>query len=124
KMKRALVERFGGNIIVENRTYWAFPELNHLTLASQEEFAVLIKNERSAHYLYEVVQALSQLDEDFLRTAPYDEAEAALLAIKGIGPWSAAFILLRGLGRMERLPLDIKPLQDAYKKLYRPEVTM
>lgn len=124
KMKSALMERYGGSITVEGRTYWAFPELACLVNVSEESFATLIKNERSAHYLYEVVQGLARLDEDFLRTAPYDKANAALLAIKGIGPWSAAFILLRGLGRMERLPIDMKPLQDAYKKLYRPGITM
>jgi DNA-3-methyladenine glycosylase II len=124
KMKRALVERYGGCITVEGHTYWAFPELEHLLTVSEEEFATLISNTRSAHYLYGVVQALSRLDEEFLRTTPYDEAEAALRSIKGIGPWSAGFILLRGLGRMERLQTDMQPFQDAFKKLYRSGLTM
>jgi len=123
-MKRALVERYGGSIIVEGRTYWAFPELERLLSVSEEEIVVLIKNERSTHYLHSVIQALSQLDEEFLCTAPYDEAAAALRSIKGIGPWSAAFILLRGLGRMERLLSDMQPFQDALKKLYRSGITM
>lgn len=124
KMKRALVERYGANIIVEGHMYWAFPELERLLDVSKEEFAALIKNERSAHYLYSVVQALSRISEEFLRTASYDEAEAVLRSIKGIGPWSAGFILLRGLGRMERLRTDMQPFQDALKQLYRPGVTM
>ncbi len=52
------------------------------------------------------------------------KAAAALRSIKGIGPWSAAFILLRGLGRMERLLSDMQPFQDALKKLYRSGITM
>ncbi|GHO97809.1 DNA-3-methyladenine glycosylase 2 family protein [Reticulibacter mediterranei] len=124
KMKYALLERYGGSITVEGHTYRAFPAFEQLGEASEAEFADTIKNARSAHYLYEVVQALSRLDEHFLRTAPYDEAEATLRAIKGIGPWSANFILLRGLGRMERLAADMKPLQDARKRIYQPEVTL
>ncbi len=38
------------------------------------------------------------------REAPYEEARDALLAVHGIGPFSAAAILLRGLGRMDELP--------------------
>jgi DNA-3-methyladenine glycosylase II len=121
KMKLALLERYGSNITIEGHTYWAFPAFEQLVEVSEAEFADTIKNARSAHYLYEVVQTLSRLDERFLRTAPYEEAEAALRAIKGIGPWSTNFILLRGLGRMERLAADMKSLQDAHKKIYRPE---
>jgi DNA-3-methyladenine glycosylase II len=124
KMKHALLERYGRSITIEGHIYWAFPAFDQLVKVSEAEFADTIKNTRSAHYLYEVVQALSQLDEHFLRTAPYEEAEAALRAIKGIGPWSANFILLRGLGRMERLAADMQPLQDARKKIYQPEVTL
>jgi DNA-3-methyladenine glycosylase II len=124
KMKRALVERYGSSITIEGQTYWAFPEFERLLSVREEEFAALIKNERSAQYLYNVVQDLSQIDEDFLCNAPYDEVEAALRSIKGIGRWSAAFILFRGLGRMERILGDMQPFQDALKKLYRPGVTV
>lgn len=36
------------------------------------------------------------------------EAAAALCAVRGIGPWSAAVVLLRGMGR-----LDVFPLRDS-----------
>ncbi len=40
----------------------------------------------------------------FLSTARYTVAKEALLALPGIGPFSAAAILLRGLGRVDELP--------------------
>ena len=43
-----------------------------------------------------VHEAFSVADEPWLRSAPYDQAAAWLRAIDGIGPWSAAFVLLRG----------------------------
>jgi DNA-3-methyladenine glycosylase II len=39
---------------------------------------------------------------------PSPRAAAVLCAIKGIGPWTAAVILLRGLGR-----LDVFPMHDS-----------
>lgn len=124
KMKRALVEHYGCSTEVDGSTYWAFPERDRLASVSTSELAALIKDERRATYLKDLISALGHLDEQFLRTAPYDEAESALRRIKGIGEWSAAFILLRGLGRMERMLLDLKPFLEALPKVYGSQETM
>lgn len=52
----------------------------------------------------------------FLRHFPSCDA---LLAIPGIGPFSAAAILLRGLGRMDELP-PIRQIEDDARWLYGP----
>jgi DNA-3-methyladenine glycosylase II len=48
------------------------------------------------------------LDESSLEKLPSTEASAQLCKIKGIGPWTATLILLRGLGR-----LDVFPMHDS-----------
>jgi DNA-3-methyladenine glycosylase II len=65
-----------------------------------------------------VSRAFDGVDEAWLRTAPYNEVQNWLLSIKGIGAWSASFILLRSLGRMERLPVDEKWLIQAARRRY------
>ena len=50
----------------------------------------------------------AKVDEQWLRVAPYDEVHEWLTDIKGIGDWSANFIMIRGLGRMEELS-NIEP---------------
>ena len=40
-----------------------------------------------------------------VRGAKYASVEAWLRGIDGIGPWSSGFILLRGIGRGEALPV-------------------
>ncbi len=124
KMKRALTEAYGCSVDADGKTFWAFPEREQLTNVSVDELAHLINNERRATYLHNVIQGLEDFGEQFLRTAPYDEAEAALRSIKGIGAWSAAFILMRGLGRMERMLLDLKPFLEALPEVYGPDATM
>jgi DNA-3-methyladenine glycosylase II len=44
------------------------------------------------------------LDETQLERLPSPDAAALLRSIKGIGPWTAAVILLRGLGRLDVFP--------------------
>ena len=46
--------------------------------------------------------------EELLAGLSSEEAAAKLVAIPGIGPWSAAVVLLRGMGR-----LDVFPLKDS-----------
>jgi DNA-3-methyladenine glycosylase II len=48
------------------------------------------------------------LDERMLEERSSVEAAALLTSIKGIGPWTATVILLRGLGR-----LDVFPMKDS-----------
>ncbi len=56
---------------------------------------------RSAEALLSGTLAESRLEEQ-----PSAEAAASLQRIKGIGPWTAAVILLRGLGRLDVFPLN------------------
>jgi 3-methyladenine DNA glycosylase/8-oxoguanine DNA glycosylase len=55
------------------------------------------------------------VDWDWLRTAPAAEAEAALDALPGIGPWTASYVRMRTLGDRDAFPASdlgvIKALQ-------------
>jgi DNA-3-methyladenine glycosylase II len=47
-----------------------------------------------------------ELDESRLDTLPTTELVSALATFKGIGPWTAAVIALRGFGRLDVFPLN------------------
>jgi DNA-3-methyladenine glycosylase II len=102
-MKGALTERLGVGITVDGATHRAFPEPARLAAVAPDELAHAIGNGRKAGFLHAAATAFSTVDESFLRTAAYDDVEGWLRRIPGIGAWSAAFVLLRGLGRMERV---------------------
>lgn len=118
KMKQALMTRYGGSLTVDDATYWAFPEATHLAQADEADLAVLLHHARRAEYIGTAARAFAAVDETFLRSGPYDEVRAWLRSIKGIGDWSADFILLRGLGRMDSLPLTEKRLLAVVAKVY------
>jgi DNA-3-methyladenine glycosylase II len=46
------------------------------------------------------------IDEEQLERLPSPDAAALLRSIKGIGPWTAVVILLRGLGRLDVFPAN------------------
>lgn len=118
KMKEALTERFGGALEVEGVVYRAFPEAFQLALVDSDEINAVVGNLWKSQGLSTVARAFDGVDEHWLRTAPYEEVEKWLLGIKGIGAWSASFILLRGLGRMERTPVGEKWSIQAARRWY------
>jgi AraC family transcriptional regulator, regulatory protein of adaptative response / DNA-3-methyladenine glycosylase II len=51
-----------------------------------------------------VAVATGDVDLEALRLSPGDEAQAALDALPGIGPWTASYIRMRGLGDRDAFP--------------------
>lgn len=65
-------------------------------------------SDRKTDYLLGIAHAIvtGDLDADELRASTRDDAAAQLLAVRGIGRWSAEYVLLRGLGRLDVYPGD------------------
>lgn len=118
KMKQELVRRYGCRIEGFGQTFHVFPHAQRLQAVSVDEFHDILKNEQKARFLYHVVQAFSSVDESFFRYGNDEEVKAWLMSIKGIGEWSASFILLRGLGRMQEVPLSEKMFGKAVRHIY------
>ena len=124
-LKQALKAAYGSCMEINGVVHAAFPEPAQVISASPEDLTLIIKNERKVEYLMAVTRAFYQVDEQFLRSGPYQEVEDWLLNIKGIGDWSAHFILVRGLGRMERIGLtpnsvNEKAMVEAASRVYSP----
>lgn len=117
KMRAVLVKKYGTSIEVEGTTHWAFPEPTRLAVANPADLGAIADNERKGEYMQALARAFDSVDEDFMLTAPYEEVAGWLRGIKGIGEWSAAFILLRGLGRPQRVPIERRTV-EAVSKVY------
>jgi DNA-3-methyladenine glycosylase II len=122
RMKRAITERFGGSLDLDGKTYWAFPDYTKLKEAKPRELLEVTRNQRAMQRLTSLLTAFDELDEEYLRTAPYDKAAARLQKVKGIGEWSSQFILFRGLGRMGKLQtINVRPLSKEIEAVYGPK---
>lgn len=118
RTKDALVARYGVQIAIDDMTYSAFPEPQRLAAVAPAELQDILRNERKTDYLAAVIRFFAESDERWLRTGPYDEVAASIRAIRGIGEWSASFILIRGLGRVERVPAGDAELANAAARVY------
>ncbi|MEU7003539.1 hypothetical protein [Nonomuraea sp. NPDC046570] len=119
KAKQSIVAEFGNSLELDGVTYHAFPDLEQLLSLPADRLAALVRNARQAQRLHAALRGWAEVDETFLRTAPHPEVRAFLLGLPGIGAWSASFILVRGLGRMEETLVD-KELRRSASRIYGP----
>lgn len=113
RTKQAITERFGTSLEMNGQKHAAFPEPYRLASANQRHLLAIVRNERRTQFLSGVAKAFTETDERFLRTAKYDQVEKWLSQIPGIGEWSSKLILLRGLGRMEKIAVEKRLLKAA-----------
>lgn len=103
---RRFVERFGTRLDTADGPAWAFPEPTAVAAASADRFAGIGFSRTKTESLRNVAALVAQGDlaQDEIERLPTEAALRRLDALPGIGPWSAAVILLRGFRRMEVFP--------------------
>jgi len=123
-MYRSLVRNFGHSAVVGGTTCWAFPEPEELAGCSEGDLTMVARNLRRGEFLIDAARAFAMVPPDFLASAEFEEVEEWLRGINGIGPWSASFVLWRGLGRSQTIPLPDRPFLDAASRIYGYGLTL
>lgn len=88
-------------------TLFPFPPAAAFVAASADRLRACGLSANKVRSLHEIGAALvgGTFDEGALATFPTTEAVERLVALRGIGPWTASVIALRGLGRLDVFPL-------------------
>jgi DNA-3-methyladenine glycosylase II len=122
--KRRIAADLGARIRLDGTEYVAFPALATLLTTEPGVLARYAGGQQRADRLVGALHGLAALvaerGEEWLHEAPYQEVREALLAIPGIGPFTAYAILLRVLGRPDGVPLDMVQFADVVTRVYGP----
>lgn len=107
------VEVYGKN---ENGV-WRYPKPEEAAMINVEDLRMLQFSNRKAEYIIEVSRAIAEgrLELNKFETMDDEEIISELVAIRGIGPWTAQSFLLFGLGRANLFPMADIGLQNALK---------
>jgi 3-methyladenine DNA glycosylase/8-oxoguanine DNA glycosylase len=111
-IRSRMIERFG---VAVGRVY-AFPTRERLALASEEELVATGFSRRKAEYV--VALARADIDLDALALLPDEEVKAQLVALRGIGEWTAEWFLARHLARPRAWPVGDLALRKAVEHFY------
>lgn len=122
EMKDKLMLEFGSPTTVRGVNFRAFPEPFQIAYETVSHLTKLLGDEQRAACIQYIARSFDRIEDDFLRNAPYKEVNDWLMGLKGISEWGANFIMLRGLGRMDRAPIVDKQLIASAAKLYGENV--
>lgn len=123
-LKRRLVEGFGDFVEFEGKEYWLFPAPEVIAKLTVEDFADLRMTVKKCEYLIGVAQQIAEGEltkEKLLNAKNVKEAEKMLTKIRGIGPWTANYVLMRCLRFPAAFPIDDVGLHNSMKLVMQTE---
>lgn len=119
-LKMRVVEEYGKRISVNGQEHILFPSPKTLGRAKVADLRKLQFSTRKAEYLTDLAAGVDDghLDLESLKDLSYEEALDRLVSIRGFGVWSANYILMRGAGNPDCLPLGDSGLHRAVQRVY------
>jgi DNA-3-methyladenine glycosylase II len=103
-----LAANYGLALPKGDETAHAFPRPNDLAGLRPEELRLLGFSRHKGRAMIELARSITEgrIDLDELAELPDEEAVERLLGLRGVGRWTAEYVLLRGLGRTNVFPGD------------------
>lgn len=108
RLLNRLTEAYGMALKTETGIAHAFPRPQDLANADIEDLRGMSFSYQKARYLTTISRLIVDGELNLDTIAPLDDKEAVarLCELKGVGRWTAEYILLRGLGRTHIFPAD------------------
>ena len=87
---------------------YAFPTAHDITRLRPEKYRAIGFSRQKVRALLDLARAITRQELDLESVASEDDAVAQqrLLELRGVGRWTAEYVLLRGLGRLHVFPGD------------------
>ncbi len=106
-LRRRLAEKTGVPVAGGIGGLLAPPTAEGVANLTVEELAAVQFSRRKAEYLIGAARAIvaGELDLERLSRATPEEAEAGLVAVRGIGRWSAQYLMMRAFGLEDCVPV-------------------
>ncbi len=105
-LRTLLIQTYGAQVQLEGVTYHAFPRPEALMEAGLDGLRAIKFSTRKAQYILDIATrvASGDLDLESLHSRPDDEVMRTLTSIRGVGPWTVQWLLIRALGRRDGFP--------------------
>ena len=115
-----LIESYGDRLEVDGRTYYAFPTPASLLEAGVDGLRKMKLSQRKAEYVVGIARELEEgtLDLEGLKRASDEEVVERVTRLRGVGHWTAHWLLIRALSRPDAFPSGDLALKRVVSQLY------
>lgn len=119
-IKARMAIKYGPRCHYNSRRYYGFPSPRELSLATHDELRNTQLSRRKAEYIMELTHDIvnGKIDLGSLEHMDDETALERLMRIKGVGRWTAEYVLLRGIGRWSVIPADDIGIRNAVTHFY------
>lgn len=119
-IRSRLIKRYGQSLTLDGRTFYAFPRPEDLAQATLQELRDLQFSWRKGEY---VVNLARQVADGALKLEEFPTLSNAaiidrIMQVKGLGRWTADWLLARGLGRGDVIAAGDLGVRKAMGKFY------
>lgn len=121
-LKKRLVEAFGQSLECEGHRYFLFPKPEDIARLTVQDLQGLRMTVKKCEYLIETARLIAEghlTKEQLLNAGSLKLAEKRLVSIRGIGPWTAHYVLMRCLRMQDAFPIDDVGLHNAIRHVRR-----
>lgn len=119
-LKKQFVEKFGDSIEWKGKKYWIFPTFEQIAQLTPTDLADIKMTVKKSEYIIGIAQLMASGElsrEKLVGMGSLKEAEKSLIKIRGIGPWTANYVLMRCLHFTSAYPIEDVGLHNAIKHL-------
>jgi DNA-3-methyladenine glycosylase II len=117
-LKKRFVEQFGESLTYEGETFWLFPTCEKIAAIDVTDLRELQFSVRKAEYVIGIAQAMASgllTKEDLLQQQEYELVHKSLTAIRGVGAWTADYVMMKCLHQPAAFPIADVGLHNALK---------
>lgn len=119
-LKRRLVEAYGDNLIFENEKYFVFPTPGIISKLEISDLKELQFTTRKAEYIIAIANLFSTgiiKQDEFASIEYYKELKQKLIAIRGIGNWTADYTIMKCFNLNNAFPIADVGIHNALKNI-------
>ncbi|MBG9456344.1 DNA-3-methyladenine glycosylase [Lysinibacillus sphaericus] len=122
-LKKQFVERYGESIDWNGKKYWVFPPYERIAQLTPTDLADIKMTVKKSEYIIGIAKLMAsgELSRGKLMKMNFKDAEKNLIKIRGIGPWTANYVLMRCLRFQSAFPIDDVGLINSIKILRNME---
>lgn len=117
-LKNRFIRNFGKSMKHNGETYWLFPSAQVIASLDIDELLQLGMTRRKSEYIYHIAELMTDnylSKEKLLMISNLDIAVKELTSIRGIGSWTANYVLMRCLRFRSAFPISDTVLHNAIK---------
>lgn len=119
-LKKRFVEQFGESLTFEGETFWLFPSCEKIASINVNDLRKLQFTIRKAEYIIGIAKTMTNGEltkEILLQKKDYQQIQKSLMMIRGIGAWTADYVMMKCLHYTTSFPVADVGLHNALKNL-------